>query len=153
MKVYVSYTDRDADLAARLAARLAAEGFGVWPDDQVLLGDNWALAAGKALEDADAMVVLLSPEGLNSERVRHEIGYALTQQRFQGRLFPVQVRPTKRVPWMQHAAPLIDWRAAPDRALVDIVMALRASARVPGKRRYAGAARARTVREPARVTG
>ncbi len=152
MKVYVSYADRDGEIAAKLAARLAAEGFGVWPDDRVLLGDNWALAAGKALEQASAMVVLLSPDALNSESVGHDIAYALTQRRFANRLICVQLRPTRREPWMDFAASLIDWRAGPESAANDIVKALRARARPAAKRRHGALAQAHPMPEPAGVT-
>jgi len=37
---------------------------------------------------------------MRSEHVRREIEYALGQPNYEGRLFPVQVRPTGDIPWI-----------------------------------------------------
>ena len=152
MKVFVSYCYEDSAIAKEVIARLAAKGLKVWSDDQVLLGENWALAVGKALEEADAIVVLLSPDALNSESVRREIGYAMTQQRFHGRFIPVRVRPTRVLNWMLVGGPLIDWRSDPERAADHIAKALRRAAGPAAKRKRGASARARPVPEPAGVT-
>ncbi len=46
------------------------------------------------------MVVLVSPDAMRSEHVRREIEYALGNPGYEGRLFPVQVRPTPSMPWI-----------------------------------------------------
>ncbi len=64
----------------------------VWlPEEQLLPGDNWAAKVGSVLEDADAMVVLLSPDSMKSEWVRHDIEYALGTAQFKGRLIPAEI--------------------------------------------------------------
>lgn len=107
MKVFVSHSSSESDLARDLASRLSAAGFQVWDDDKLLPGDNWALAVGKAMEESNAMVVLLSPEAVRSRFVSHEIEYALGSPRYRDRLLPVLVRPTKRIPWILRRLPLI----------------------------------------------
>jgi len=107
MKVFLSYSAADRDLARELISRLRAEGFEVWQDDEVAPGDNWALAVGKALEESDAMIVLLSPEAAESEWVEREVEYALTSPRYKNRLLPVVVKPTRRIPWILRKLPLI----------------------------------------------
>ena len=47
------------------------------PDWQVLPGDNWPLKLAEALNQANAMIVVLSPEAVESRWIRHEIEYAL----------------------------------------------------------------------------
>lgn len=103
MNVFISHDIADRAAAERLAAALKAEGFSVTnPAEIVGPGDNMALKVGKALEQATAMVALLSPKAAKSEWVQHEIGYALTSPQFQGRLIPVMVKPTANIPWILH---------------------------------------------------
>lgn len=101
MQVFLSYAEADRQLAGELAKRLENEGYEVWfADDRLYPGDNWSLAIGKALKESDAMVVLLSPDSVRLESVRREIEYALSSQKYKGRLIPVLVRPTKDFPWI-----------------------------------------------------
>jgi hypothetical protein len=101
LKVFLSYADRDDKLAQALRIELEKGGLEVWdPVARLTPGDNWALEQGKALKDAEAIVVLLSPAALASDHVKREIDYALGEPRFKGRLIPVVVRPVKEIPWI-----------------------------------------------------
>lgn len=107
-QVFLSYASPDRQLAAELAKRLDKEGYEVWfADDRLFPGDNWSLAIGKALEESDAMVVLLSPESVRSEWVRREIEYALSSKKYKDRLIAVLVRPTRDFPWILERFPMI----------------------------------------------
>jgi len=68
--------------------------------DELLPGENPWLTIGKALEDSHALVVLLSPESVKSELLNSELEYALGNENFRDRVFPVLVRPTKQIPWI-----------------------------------------------------
>ena len=72
----------------------------MWEANQLQAGENWALEVGKALADADVIVVLLSPESIGSEWVRREIEFAISSPRLMERLIPVLVRPKREVPWI-----------------------------------------------------
>lgn len=99
--MFISYALPEKEWAKELASRLSDAGLEAWYVDQELLpGDNWQLRIGQALEEADAMIVLLSPDWANSRFARHEIQYALGSPKFKGRLIPVVVRPTKKIPWI-----------------------------------------------------
>ena len=101
LKVFLSYADRDDKLAQALRIELEKGGLEVWdPVARLTPGDNWALEQGKALQDAEAIVVLLSPAALAADHVKREIDYALGEPRFKGRLIPVVVRPVKEIPWI-----------------------------------------------------
>lgn len=101
IQVYLSYAEPERGLAGQLAKWLKKKGFDVWfADDRLYPGDNWPLAMGKALEESDAMVVLLSPDWSRSEWVQREVDYALTSKQYKGRLIPVLVRPTRDFPWI-----------------------------------------------------
>ncbi len=107
MRVFVTYASRDRELAVQLAANLSAAGFSVWnPEEDVVPGDNPANVRGKALDESDLFVALITRGALDeSELLRGEIQYALTSERFEGRLIPVLVdhvtfQAGKDVPWI-----------------------------------------------------
>jgi hypothetical protein len=101
MKVFISYAAQDRELAKDLASRLSEADFSVWyADEHALPGDNLPLKTGEALAEADAMIVLVSPEAARSEGVRQEINYALASPKYAGRLLPVIVRETEDIPWI-----------------------------------------------------
>ncbi len=108
MRVFLSYTQSDRECARKLSEYLDAAGFQVFdPVGQLLPGDNWSLEIGRALDLSDAMVVLISPDGVRSPWVQREIQYALGSERFQDRLIPVEVEPTKDFPWVLNHLPWI----------------------------------------------
>ncbi|MBM4036318.1 MAG: toll/interleukin-1 receptor domain-containing protein [Planctomycetes bacterium] len=152
MRVFLSYADKDSDVAAKIAARLTAEGFKVWWNIEVFPSDNWALETGKALEQANAMVVLLSPDAWALERVHRDIQYALTRKRFYKRLIPVLVRPTKGMPSILRSLSPPNWHESPEQALDEIISALRAPARLPTMRELGLAPLRRRPRKLAGVT-
>jgi hypothetical protein len=101
MQVFLSYVHQDRDFAETLTKDLSKRGIRVWtPWREILPGENAWLRAGQALEKSDALVVLLSPTAMESEFLRGDIDYALGNTKFEGRVFPVLVRPTKNFPWI-----------------------------------------------------
>jgi hypothetical protein len=101
MQIFLSYDQSDEAFAKALASQLTKRGLSVWSSaDEILPGDNVWLRIGEALKKSKAMVVLVSPDSMRSEHVRREIEYALGQPNYEGRLFPVQVRPTGDIPWI-----------------------------------------------------
>jgi len=101
MKIFLNYSPSDREYATKLGAELSKAGLRVFdPFADIAVGDNWSLESGKALEGANAMVVLLSPESAKSEAVRRDIGYALGSPNFQGRLVSVVIKPTRDIPWI-----------------------------------------------------
>jgi hypothetical protein len=101
MRVFLSYSSADEDFAKQLGSQLSMRGCEVWdPSERLFPGDNWSLKIGEALAESRAMIVLLSPDSMKSEWVRREIDYALGDRNYEGRVFPVVVRPTEEVPWI-----------------------------------------------------
>ncbi len=106
MKVFISYSHKDAPLARRVADALEEAGLDIWDAErEIVPGDNWAKKVAEGLEESDAMVVLLTPEALESKVIRREIEYALGVKSFSGRLIPVFVDspggfPEDSVPWI-----------------------------------------------------
>ena len=105
MQVFISYSHSDSPLAARVSAALRKTGLNVWdPEVHLLPGDNWPAQVGRALEESDAMVVLLTPNSVSSPHVRAEMAYALGSKSYSNRLIPVAVGgreqlPTGEIPW------------------------------------------------------
>jgi len=106
MQVFLSYNPSDKKVASDLAKGLSKFGYHVWFADQDLLpGDNWSLGIGKALEEADSMVVLVSPASAKSQWQSREVQYALASPQYQGRVVSVLVPPMNRIP--SHSVPWI----------------------------------------------
>jgi TIR domain len=101
MQVFISSVPKDGEFARSLSSQLSKRGLRVWlADDQIFPGDNIWSQIGEALETSQAMVVLLSPDSVSSENLRREIEFALGNPNYEGRVFPVVVRPTKDIPWI-----------------------------------------------------
>ena len=106
MQVFLSYAHEDTDLARRIGDVLEDAGLQVWdPQRDILPGENWALRVGQALQDSDAMVVLLTPAGVRSHSVRHELEYALGEKAYKHKLIPLvlgtpQELPDEQLPWI-----------------------------------------------------
>ncbi|HEX4496900.1 MAG TPA: toll/interleukin-1 receptor domain-containing protein [Thermoanaerobaculia bacterium] len=99
-QVFISHSQSDTPWARELAKHLGNYGLRVFLAFDSLPGDNVHIKIGNALEAADAMVVLISPAAAQSSYVQQEIQYALGAERFQGRLIPVEVKPTQDYPWV-----------------------------------------------------
>ena len=92
MKVFLSHAHSDERLAERVSRILEDAGLQVWDATrEIMPGDNWAATLGDALQESQAMVVLVTPDAMRSKWVRWEIEYALGQTRFRERLVPVFV--------------------------------------------------------------
>ena len=67
MKVFISHSDHDEALASKIVSSLEDAGLEVWYDRrEVLPGDNWAERIVRALREANAMVVLVTPSAFES---------------------------------------------------------------------------------------
>jgi hypothetical protein len=100
MKVFISHAHSEKKTARKVAEFLAVQGFEVWFDEWNLEpGGNFAQTIGEGLESSDAMVILMSPESMQSWQ-REEIQYAISTPRFEGRVIPVLVKQTPNVPWI-----------------------------------------------------
>ena len=102
-KVFISAPASDAHLALELTAHLEAAGVDAWNQTmQALPGANVSAELGRALDRAEAVIVLVSPAAMKSPWVRREIQFALGEERFQDRLIPVLAKqtPSSAIPWI-----------------------------------------------------
>ena len=107
-RVFLSYARGDRESARRIADRLRQAGLEVWdPEREILPGSEWTSELQTALDSADALVALISPEAMATSLVTWEIEYALGAKRMRGRLIPVFLRRTNQAPWiLKHLQPL-----------------------------------------------
>ena len=67
MKVFISHAHTDEPLVNKVAAVLKDAGLEVWDDTrEIMPGDNWAHKVAQALQESEAMVILLTPDALRS---------------------------------------------------------------------------------------
>ena len=112
MKVFISHAFTEAKLAKRVADSLKEDGFQVWDAAEMLPGENWANNIGKALQESEAMIVLLTPESLKPFNVVSDISYAIGEEKYQGRIIPVIVSSLdnlnlEHIPWILKKFPMI----------------------------------------------
>lgn len=113
MKVFLSYSPQEAALAERISQALADSGLEVSdPRRAHLPGDNWASEVARALEESEAMVVLLTP-GPMSPEIKSNIEYALGSRNYSNRLIPVVVGdpklfPNTVIPWIVRRMPRVE---------------------------------------------
>ncbi|RYZ08533.1 MAG: toll/interleukin-1 receptor domain-containing protein [Alphaproteobacteria bacterium] len=106
--VFISYRRSDRSIAETLYKALKQENLDVWWDAGLQAGDTFDEKIQQALQSAKAVIVLWSPDAVESEWVRGEG----TIGRERGVLVPVMVKPVNiPVPFnLIHTADLCDWR-------------------------------------------
>ena len=84
--VFLSYSRADAATAKKLVEDLRRQGVRVWSDMDIRVGSNWADELSRSLDEATAILVLISPHSLQSRWVQGEWSAALSKSR---RVIPV----------------------------------------------------------------
>src|SRR5499427_10068450 len=74
--VFISYAKTDRPLALKLAAMLEAEGWSVWWDTSLAIGDDFRSEIMTELGRARAVVVIWTDASIKSDWVRSEAGRA-----------------------------------------------------------------------------
>lgn len=89
--IFLSYSRRDAAKMRDVRTRLQDAGLRVWTDEKELrVGvEDWPASIEEAIEGAQGIVVLLSPDAKESGPVRKEIRYAQSNKK---KIFPLLVR-------------------------------------------------------------
>ena len=90
-KVFISYSRKDIDFVRKLAGDLEKAGYDVWWDITDLRGgDDWVSTIPAAIAASRYMVVVLTPNSINSEWVRKEYTQALTLRK---KIVPIMFMP------------------------------------------------------------
>jgi hypothetical protein len=82
-QIFVSYShvSPDRDLAAKLSRSLEANGFDVFIDSKICLGQNWVEQIDVQLRGSTHFIALLSAASIKSDMVRREIAIAYKLQK------------------------------------------------------------------------
>jgi len=93
VRVFISYSRRDAVFVERLRRGLEADGNDVWVDTEDIRGsDQWRASIVAGLRQADVMLLLVSPASMASENVEREVNLAAEVKR---RILPIVVAPAE----------------------------------------------------------
>ncbi len=88
--VFMSYSRRDEVVMRRIVRFLRKQGIDIWVDNEKLVPGTpiWEVEIEKAIINAGAVVVLLSPDSKNSPWVRREISFAEDNDKY---IFPILI--------------------------------------------------------------
>ena len=112
-RVFICYSRKDTDFADRLTADLKAAGVPTWRDVDDIPGDtaahtqSWRRAVDAALRECTHMIIIVSPDSMDSIEVEAEWNHFLSLRR---PVYPVVYRECD-VPYRLHALQLWDVRA------------------------------------------
>jgi hypothetical protein len=85
--LFISYKREEQPAAKRLAFALERQGWSVWWDPQLRVGEHFDDVIEDALQDAKCVIVLWSKQSVDSRYVRDEATYALNKEK----LIPVAI--------------------------------------------------------------
>ncbi|MGH9941006.1 MAG: toll/interleukin-1 receptor domain-containing protein [Pyrinomonadaceae bacterium] len=93
-EVFLSHSSADRTFANGLVRVLRRHGIAVWYSRTNIVGaQQWHDEIGAALARCNRFIVVLSPDSVRSEWVKHELLFALNSRRYKGRIVPLLYRP------------------------------------------------------------
>jgi predicted ATPase len=121
ISIFISYTHADSAFVDRLEADLQKQGFETWVDRQRLAGgQRWRRELQEAVEHAQALLIVLSPDAIASQNVQIEFDYALELGKL---LIPIYYSQCN-VPMELRAIQWIDFRHSYEQGLPALLQAL-----------------------------
>jgi hypothetical protein len=93
-EVFLSHSSLDQQFATELAGVLRRHGIPTWYSEINIVGaQQWHDEIGEALRRCDWLVVLLSPNSVESIWVKREVLFSLKDHRYDERIVPVLYQP------------------------------------------------------------
>ena len=74
--IFISHCHEDRKFAKSCQTRLSENGFTAWRSDSIPAGEDWRKEIDKAIKEAFALVVVITPESKASEYVTYEWAFA-----------------------------------------------------------------------------
>lgn len=110
-RIFISYSRQDEAFARQLATRLTQVGADVWLDvEDIPAGTKWSSAVQQGLDAAQVMVVVISPESMDSSNVEDEWQYFLDQRK---PVIPVLHRQPERIHFQLNRLQWVDFVQQP----------------------------------------
>ena len=119
--IFISYYHEDGDFADSLSGRLKENDFDVRMDASLTCGDDWRAEIDKAIKEASALIVIMTPEAKCSEYVTYEWAFALGANI---PVIPVQLKETKLHPRLE-ALHYLDFTNRRTRPWADLIKAIK----------------------------
>jgi hypothetical protein len=95
-QVFLSHSAKDKQFVSSLATVLRRHKVPFWFSKSNLEGaQQWHDEIGKALKKCNWFVLILTPNSVKSEWVKHELMYALNDKRYRRRIVPLLLKPCK----------------------------------------------------------
>lgn len=111
-EVFLSHSDKDRPFATSLARVLRRHNIPVWYSRSNIIGaQQWHDEIGAALNRCNWFVLILSPNSVKSEWVKHELMFALNNRRYKSRIVPLLLKPCKytKLSWTLSEFQVIDF--------------------------------------------
>lgn len=119
--LFVSYHHADSDFAENLIHRVEKTGFKTWMDsDRLRAGEDWRAEIDRAIKNAFALIVIMTPEAKASEYVTYEWSFAWGAN---VKVIPVILKPTPLHPRLETLQYLdfTDFKARPWEKLMEVL--------------------------------
>ncbi len=116
-EVFLSHSSRDRAFVGKLAEALINHAVPVWYSATNIMGaQQWHDEIGLALARCDWFVLVLSPNAVRSNWVKHEFTFALNEDRFEGRIVPLLHKRCDfvKLSWTIQSFQLVDFTAGFD---------------------------------------
>ena len=101
-KHFISYSRNDKEFVDTFRARLEASNLRTWYDQRNIndMGE-WERQIHDGLAQSDVFILVVSANSLESEHVRKEVDWALSEStgHFEGRIIPVLIDPAVKTRW------------------------------------------------------
>ncbi|MEO8393864.1 MAG: TIR domain-containing protein [Chloroflexota bacterium] len=92
-KIFISHSDKDSDFALQLAKALINKGIDIWIDkSDIRAGKIWWDEIQRGLDECDVMILVTSPDAMDSPYVAKEWGYYITEKK---EILPARWKPAK----------------------------------------------------------
>ena len=89
-EAFLSHSSKNSAFASRLAKSLTSHNINTFYSKKHIVGaQEWHDEIGAALKRCNWFLLVLSPEAVKSKWVKHELIYALQQNRYKGRIVPL----------------------------------------------------------------
>lgn len=120
---FISYKHEDLAFAQDLSTFAQRMGVPIWLDTHIQPGEEWRGAIDKAITEAFAVVVIMTPEAQRSEYITYEWAFAMG---LRIPVIPVLLRPTKLHPKLEVVQYLDFTRGASMQIWITLIERLRA---------------------------
>jgi hypothetical protein len=105
--IFVSYSRADSETVDAIVSRLKRDGFDVWLDREAIMGgDIWSQEIVKAVGNAYAFLLMLSPSAAASKNVRQEVCLAFGGDKD---LVPLKLAPVEIPDSLQYQLAGVQW--------------------------------------------